>query len=997
MANLKNITDLPMAESTEGLNLIVNDNGAAKQIAADKVGRVKSVNGAEPDDNGNVEIEIPEEFSGSWNDLIDRPFYAEEPVEVEIVPEVTIEKNSFETPVAPYSNSLQIGDKCIVLYNGTTYECIGFDFEGMVAFGNVEIVNGANSGVPFLLINIPGKCLLLLSNDESPEITLSIKALVTPVHYLDSKYIKDMYHEYMVPNTDVVMWEQTVTTENDYAFVDSDNMSVYQFLTEGATYIVTWNGTEYTCVARYDNWGGLYIGNQAIAIETDGVSFPESIISNEPFFFCTYEQDDDYGLIVQNAGEHTISILGTGEKLTPRKIDMKYIPYEIVDGLEYLSGEINDLYENRMRNYNPYGTGRFSLNRKSSTSEGQYSFAEGFDGTASGKYSHAEGNTTTASGESSHAEGYNTTASGDYSHTEGYNTNASGSASHVEGCNTKTTAGYSHAEGYHTTASGESSHAEGGNTTASKNYSHAEGYKTEASANCAHAEGNYTKAIGGGSHAEGNWTEASGTDSHAEGLNAVASGYASHAEGNDTEASGADSHAEGSQSIASGHHSHAEGNDTEASGENSHAEGHETKATGARSHAEGYNTTASGWASHAEGLYAKASGESSHAEGSYTNAIALNSHAEGNWTIASGEHSHVQGQYNIEDSSSTYAHIVGNGASDENRSNAHTLDWDGNAWYQGDVYVGSTSGTNKDEGSKKLATEEYVDNALNQLPEQIQSDWNQTNENAPDYIKNKPFYTTAVDGEVILPERQDYYHKNESYYDITPQLSLEAGKTYKCIIDGTVYECVAYETMYSTGPIVAIGNATRLSYGIVAPPETINLPFFVYNSGTKSSIYVKSGTHTIFIIAVNEEVKTLDEKYIPESVKPKVSFVNIDDLYTQFPFLGDIDTEDYQNEALSNTKFANIITAEVFDEMYAYFSQGKLYNSGGCADSHIDKDSEGKLVEYSYYNFSYDKRDATRVVFGIQYVYFKLFKYNDNTMTLSTLYSESSIDLTPNY
>lgn len=55
-----------------------------------------------------------------------------------------------------------------------------------------------------------------------------------------------------------------------------------------------------------------------------------------------------------------------------------------------------------------------------------------------------------------------------------------------------------------------------------------------------------------------------------------------------------------------------------------------------------------------------------------------------------------------------YVHIVGNGTSDTERSNAHTLDWEGNAWYSGDVYVGSTSGTNKDEGSKKLATEEYV-------------------------------------------------------------------------------------------------------------------------------------------------------------------------------------------------------------------------------------------------------------------------------------------------
>jgi hypothetical protein len=59
----------------------------------------------------------------------------------------------------------------------------------------------------------------------------------------------------------------------------------------------------------------------------------------------------------------------------------------------------------------------------------------------------------------------------------------------------------------------------------------------------------------------------------------------------------------------------------------------------------------------------------------------------------------------------TSAHIVGNGT-DSKRSNAHTLDWSGNAWYSGNVYVGSTSGTNKDEGSKKLATEEYVQQYL---------------------------------------------------------------------------------------------------------------------------------------------------------------------------------------------------------------------------------------------------------------------------------------------
>lgn len=71
MANLKNITDLPIAESAEGVNLIVNDNGAAKQIAANSVvGKVKTINGVEPDENGNVEIDIPEGFSGNSYDMV---------------------------------------------------------------------------------------------------------------------------------------------------------------------------------------------------------------------------------------------------------------------------------------------------------------------------------------------------------------------------------------------------------------------------------------------------------------------------------------------------------------------------------------------------------------------------------------------------------------------------------------------------------------------------------------------------------------------------------------------------------------------------------------------------------------------------------------------------------------------------------------------------------------------------------------------------------------
>ena len=146
-------------------------------------------------------------------------------------------------------------------------------------------------------------------------------------------------------------------------------------------------------------------------------------------------------------------------------------------------------------------------------------------------------------------------------------------------------------------------------------------------------------------------------------------------------------------------------------GEYSFAEGYHTIASGNNSHAEGFLTTASGESSHAEGYETIASGNNSHAEGNNTTASGEFSHAEGTGTTAATQSQHVQGEYNIEDVDNTFAHIVGNGTWNV-YSNAHTLDWSGNAWFQGDVYTGSTSGKNKDAGSKKLATEEYVDNSI---------------------------------------------------------------------------------------------------------------------------------------------------------------------------------------------------------------------------------------------------------------------------------------------
>lgn len=163
----------------------------------------------------------------------------------------------------------------------------------------------------------------------------------------------------------------------------------------------------------------------------------------------------------------------------------------------------------------------------------------------------------------------------------------------------------------------------------------------------------------------GNNTIESGVDfSVAEGQNNTLDDnwtYACHVEGHHNTANSSAAHAEGSNNSAIADSAHAEGNDTTASGQYSHAEGHSTTASGTVSHAEGQDSTASGNYSHAEGGATTASGQCSHAQNTHT--------------IAGYANQTAMGSFN--DNKSTNLLEVGNGADDNNRSNAMEVTADG--------------------------------------------------------------------------------------------------------------------------------------------------------------------------------------------------------------------------------------------------------------------------------------------------------------------------------
>ena len=98
-------------------------------------------------------------------------------------------------------------------------------------------------------------------------------------------------------------------------------------------------------------------------------------------------------------------------------------------------------------------------------------------------------------------------------------------------------------------------------------------------------------------------------------------------------------------------------------------------------------------------------GKCSFTSGLFNKARGFCSAALGENTLALYDHQCVIGKNNI--TNNDYAYIIGNGISDLDRSNAHTVDWQGNAWYSGNVSIDGTPTNNKD-----LTTKKYVDDSI---------------------------------------------------------------------------------------------------------------------------------------------------------------------------------------------------------------------------------------------------------------------------------------------
>ena len=147
-----------------------------------------------------------------------------------------------------------------------------------------------------------------------------------------------------------------------------------------------------------------------------------------------------------------------------------------------------------------------------------------------------------------------------------------------------------------------------------------------------------------------------------------------------------------------------------------------------------------------------------------------------------------------------------------------------------------------------------------------QSDWNQNDSTATDYIKNRPFYTGDTSETVLVEESTVSFSGSGGMYSAQIQSNFEAtvGETYKVTWDGATYECVCVDFRNS----LFIGNLSIAGAG-----SDTGEPFLMrINNGSGIEIYTKdaSASHTISISGSIAEVVQIPDKYISNTFRDVV-------------------------------------------------------------------------------------------------------------------------------
>ena len=146
----------------------------------------------------------------------------------------------------------------------------------------------------------------------------------------------------------------------------------------------------------------------------------------------------------------------------------------------------------------------------------------------------------------------------------------------------------------------------------------------------------------------------------------------------------------------------------------------------------------------------------------------------------------------------------------------------------------------------------------------VQPDWDQNDETALDYVKNRPFYTGDPVETVLIEDTTAQFEDAGGgiYFTLLQSTNiLSVGEIYAVSWDGTLYESVCADV----GGAPAIGNVAILGEG-----SDTGEPFVIAQiDRIQIATLNTSASHTISISRLGTpEVVKIDEKYLPTILAP---------------------------------------------------------------------------------------------------------------------------------
>ena len=181
--------------------MIIEENGEAKRFSAASLGKVKTVNGVEPDENGNIEVEAGSVGGvSSWNDLTDKPF-GEESIALdiqwdgEISDRVYVEQDSWyyvhvddsvlpaEAFIGMSLSYIENGESLVITLDGSK---IFYQNDVLIIYRNAVVIPYDNYDMGGLVL--PKAGIYFAKRTDTDFYTTSLKGEASILKKLDSKY-----------------------------------------------------------------------------------------------------------------------------------------------------------------------------------------------------------------------------------------------------------------------------------------------------------------------------------------------------------------------------------------------------------------------------------------------------------------------------------------------------------------------------------------------------------------------------------------------------------------------------------------------------------------------------------------------------------------------------------------------------------------------------------------------------------------------------------------